>query len=160
MDPKVPGQSVNHTEFPSLRHPVSTEYQRLQFQGGGVDPVPSRSSLAQSTGGGLDRPMLGANGAHSRDLPSVDCGNAQHPPTPAGPSVAFAHPLDSGSAHDPQPIDCSWLLCSSSGGCEHCAITQSVQVARIAQISILLGYRPPLPSGTGIWAGAGGWEWG
>ena len=41
VDAKVPGQSVSHTESPSLRHPVSTEYQRLRFQGGGVDPVPS-----------------------------------------------------------------------------------------------------------------------
>ena len=27
VDPKVPGQSGSHTESPSLRHPVSTEYQ-------------------------------------------------------------------------------------------------------------------------------------
>ena len=54
--------------------------------------------------------MLGADAAHSRDLPSEDYGNAQHPSASAGPRVAFAHPLDSGSAHDPQPIDCAWLL--------------------------------------------------
>ena len=31
VDPKVPGQSVSHAEPLSLRHLVSTEYQRLQF---------------------------------------------------------------------------------------------------------------------------------
>ena len=128
VDPKVPGQSVSHTESPSLRHPVSTEYQRLRFQGGVVDPVPSGSGLGQSTGGGLDRPVLGADSAHSRDLLSEDYGNAQHPPASAGPRVAFAHHLNSGSAHDPQPIDCTWLLCGISGGCVRCAITQSAQV--------------------------------
>ena len=30
----------------------------------------------------------------------------QHPLASAGPRVAFAHPLASGSAHDPLPIDC------------------------------------------------------
>ena len=105
VDPKVLGQSVSHTESPSLRHPVSTEYQRLQFQGGGVDPVPSGSGLAQSTGGDLDRAVLGADAAHSRDLPSEDYGNAQHPPAPARPRVAFAHPIESISAHDPEDDD-------------------------------------------------------
>ena len=128
VDPKIPGQSVSHTESPSLRHPVSTEYQRLWFQGGGVDPVPSGSGLAQSTGGGLDRPVLGSDAAHSRD-PSEDYGNAQHPPACAGPRVVFAHPLDSGSVHDLQPRDCAWLLCGTSGGCVRCAITQSAQVS-------------------------------
>ena len=71
-----------------------------------------------------------------------------------GPRVAFAYPLDSGSAHDPQPIDCPWLWYGSSGGCVRCVITQSVQVAQIAQIDIMLGSRPPLPSG--ICAGTGG----
>ena len=102
VDPKVPGQSVSHTESPSLRHPVSTEYQRLRFQGSGVDPVPSGSGLAQSTGGNLDRPVLGADAAHSRDLPSEDYENAPYPPAPAGPRVAFAHPIESVSAHDPE----------------------------------------------------------
>ena len=156
VGPKVLGQSVSHTEFPSLCHPVSTEYQRLWFQGGGVDPVPSGSGLAQSTGVGLDRPVLGADAAHSRDLPSEDYGNAQHPPASASPRVAFAHPLDSGSVHDPQPIDCTWLLCGSSGGCVRCAIMQSAQVAQMAQIDIMFGYRPPLP--LGICTGTRGWE--
>ena len=101
VDPKVPGQSVSHIESPSLRHSVSTKYQRLRFQGGGVDPVPSGSGLAQSTGGDVDRHVLGMDTAHSRDLPSEDYGNAQHLPASAGPRVAFAHPLDDGSAHDP-----------------------------------------------------------
>ena len=69
VDPKVPGQSVSHTESPSLRHPVSTEYQRLRFQGGGVDPVPYGLGLPQSTGGGLDRHALGTDATHSQDLP-------------------------------------------------------------------------------------------
>ena len=105
VDPKVLGQSVSHTESPSLRHPVNTEYQRLWFQGGGVDPVPSGSGLAQSTGSNLDRPVLGADAAHSRDLPSEDYGNAQYPPAPAGPRVAFAHSIESVSVHDPEDDD-------------------------------------------------------
>ena len=100
VDLKVPGQSVIHTESPSIRHPVSTEYQRLRFQGGVVDPVPPGSGLAQSTGGGLARPVLGADAAHSRDLLSEDCGTAQPPLASVGPRVSFAHPLDSGIAHD------------------------------------------------------------
>ena len=42
--------------------------------------MPSGSGLAQSTGGDLDRHVLGVDAAHSRDLPSEDYGNAQHPP--------------------------------------------------------------------------------
>ena len=90
----------------------------------------SGSGLAQSTRGDLDRHVLGVDAAHSRDLPSEDYGNAQHPPVSAGPRVAFAHPFDSGSAHDPLPIDCVWLWCGSSGGCARCAIELSAQVAQ------------------------------
>ena len=36
--------------------------------------------------------------AHSRDLPSEDYGNTQHPPASTGPRIALVHPLDSGSA--------------------------------------------------------------
>ena len=92
--------------------------------------MPSGLGLSQSTGGGLDRPVLGADAVHSRGLPSEDYRNAQHPPASAGPRVAFTHHLDSGSAHDPQPIDCAWLLCGSSGGCVRCTIKQSAQVAQ------------------------------
>ena len=95
-----------------------------------MDPVPSGSGLAQSTGGDLDRHVLGVDAAHPRDLPSEDYGNAQHPLASAAPRVAFAYPLDSGSAHDPLPIDCVCLWCCSSGGCARCAIEQSVQVAQ------------------------------
>ena len=104
VDPKVPGQSVSHTESPSLHHPVSTEYQ-LRFQGGGVDPVPSGSGLAQSRGGNLDRPVLGADAAHSRNLLSEDYGDAQHPLAPAGPRISFAHLIESVGAHDPEDDD-------------------------------------------------------
>ena len=55
-------------------------------------------------GGDLDRHVLGVDAAHSRDLPSENYGNTQHRPASAGPRVAFVHPLDSGSAHDPLPI--------------------------------------------------------
>ena len=105
VDPKVQGQSISHTESPSLRHPVSAEYQQLRFQGDGVDPVPSGSGLAQSTGGSVDRPMLGADAVHSRDLPLEDYGNAYYPPAPAGPRVTFAHPIESVSAYDPEDDD-------------------------------------------------------
>ena len=42
-NPEVPGYSVSHTEPPFLRHPVSTEIQRLRFQDGGVDGAPRLS---------------------------------------------------------------------------------------------------------------------
>ena len=42
--------------------------------------------------------MLGADAAHSRDLPLEDYGNTQHPPASMGPQIALAHPLDSGCA--------------------------------------------------------------
>ena len=105
VDPKVLGQSVSHTESQSLRHPVSTEYQRLRFQGGVVDPVPFGSGLAQGTGSGLARPDVGADAAHSRDLPSEDCVSAQPPLAYAGPRVSFGQPIDSGIAHDPKDDD-------------------------------------------------------
>ena len=70
-----------------------------------MDPVPSGSGLAQSMGGNLDRPVLGADGAHSQDHPSEDYRNVQHPPAPAGPRVTFAHPIESVSAHDPEDDD-------------------------------------------------------
>ena len=102
MNPAVPGQLVSQTESPSLRHPVSTEYQRLRFQDGGEDPVPRGSGLAQGTGVSVDRPELGKDAASSRDPPSEDYGNAQQPPGPTGPRVAFAQPLVSESSHDPE----------------------------------------------------------
>ena len=71
----------------SLHLPVSSEYQRLRFQGDVVDMVPHGSSLAQSSGTLSDSPVVGTDGAHSRNLPSEDAGNARHP---AGPRVAFA----------------------------------------------------------------------
>ena len=37
---EIPGYSVSQTEPSFLRHPVSTEIQRLMFQDGGVDTVP------------------------------------------------------------------------------------------------------------------------
>ena len=88
MDPKVLEQSVSHTESPSLHHSVSTEYQRLWFQGGGVYPVPCGSGLAQQMVRNLDRHVLGVDAVHSRDPPSEDYGSAQHPPASAGPRVA------------------------------------------------------------------------
>ena len=70
-----------------------------------MDPVPSGSGLSQGTGGGLARPDIGADAAHSRDLPSEDCGSAQPPLASAGPRVPFAQPIDSGIAHDPEDDD-------------------------------------------------------
>ena len=66
-NPGVPGYSVSQTEPPSLRHPVSTEYQRLQFQDGGEDPVPHGLGLAQGAGVTIDWPELGEDAAGSGD---------------------------------------------------------------------------------------------
>ena len=99
-NPGVPGHSVSQTEPPSLRHPVSTEYQRLRFQDGGEDPVPHGSGLAQGTGVTVDRPELGKDAAGSRDPPSEGHENAQRPPGPSCPRVAFAQRLVSGCTHD------------------------------------------------------------
>ena len=60
--------------------------------------MPSVSGLAQRSGGGLDRHVLGVDAAYSRDLPSEDYGNTQHPPASMGPRIALAHPLISSSA--------------------------------------------------------------
>ena len=102
LNPAVPGQSVSKTVSPSLCHPVSTEYQRLQFQDGGEDPVPHGSGLAQGTGVTVDRPELDKVAASSQDPPSEGYGNAQRPP---GLRVAFAQPLVSESSHDPEEED-------------------------------------------------------
>ena len=67
-----------------------------------MDLVPSGSGLAQGTGSGLARPDVGADAAHSRDLPSEDCGNAQPPLASAGPRISSTQPIDSGIAHDPE----------------------------------------------------------
>ena len=42
--------------------------------------MPSGSGLAQCSGGGLARHVLGVDAAHSRGLPSEDYRNTQHPP--------------------------------------------------------------------------------
>ena len=105
VDPVVPGQSVSHTESPSLHHNVSNEYQCLRFQGDVVDPVPHGSGLAQSSGSRSGSPVVGADVAHSRNLTLEDSGSAQHPAVPAGPRVAFAQPLTSEVAHDPDEDD-------------------------------------------------------
>ena len=60
--------------------------------------MPSGSGLAQCSGDGLDRHVLGVDAAHSQDLPSEDYGNTQHPPASTGPRIALAHPLNSSSA--------------------------------------------------------------
>ena len=52
--------------------------------------MPSGSGLAQGTVSGLARPDVGADAAHSRNLPSEDCGSAQPPLASAGPRVSFA----------------------------------------------------------------------
>ena len=93
-------------------------------------PSAFRVGPSPEYGGDLHRHVLDVDAAHSRDLPSEDYGNAQHPLASAGPRVAFVHPLDSGSAHDPLPIDCVWLWCGSSGGCARGTIEQSAQVAQ------------------------------
>ena len=105
VDPAVPGQLVSHTKSPSLHHPVSTGYQCLRFQGDVVDPVPHGSGLAQSSGTRSDSPVVGVDGAHSRNIPSEDSRSAPHPVAPAGPRVAFAQPLTSGVTHDPDEDD-------------------------------------------------------
>ena len=98
----MPGYSVSQTKPPSLRHPVSTEYQRLRFQDGGEDSVPHGSGLAQGGGVSIDRPELDEDSAGSRDSPSEGHESAQRPPDPAGPRVAFAQPLVSECSHDPE----------------------------------------------------------
>ena len=95
-NPGVPGYSVSQTEPPSLRLPVSTEFQRLRFQDGGEDPVP------QGAGVPLDRPQLGKDAAASRHPPPEGSENAQRPPDPSGPRVAFTQPLISEVPHDPE----------------------------------------------------------
>ena len=54
--------------------------------------MPFGSGLAQCSEGGLARHVLGVDAAHSRDLPSEDYRNAQHPPASTGPRIALAHP--------------------------------------------------------------------
>ena len=92
-NPGMPGYSVSQTESVSLQHPVSTEIQRLRFQDGGEDPVHHGLGIAQCSGGGLVRHVLGVDAANSRDLPSEDYGNTQHPPASTGPRIALTHPL-------------------------------------------------------------------
>ena len=92
-NPVVPAYSVSQTEPPSLRHPVSTEYQQLWFQDGGEDPVPHGSGLAQGAGVTLDRPELGKDAAGSQEPPSEGHENAQRPQGLSGPRLTFAQPL-------------------------------------------------------------------
>ena len=66
-NPGVPGYSVSQTEPPSLRHPVSTEIQRLRFQDGKEDPVPHGLGVAQGAGILSARPQLGKDAAPSCD---------------------------------------------------------------------------------------------
>ena len=49
--------------------------------------------------------MVGADGAHSRNLLSGVSGSAQRPTAPAGPRVAFAQRLTSKVAYDPEEDD-------------------------------------------------------
>ena len=78
-DPAVPGPSVNHTEPPSLPHPVSTKSREgLRFRVSGEDPVPQGSGLAQNLSGSA-RHVLGAEAAASRDPPPEDGESSQRP---------------------------------------------------------------------------------
>ena len=92
-NPGVLGYSVSQTELVSLQHPVSIEIQRLRFQDGGKDPVLHGLGVAQCSGGGLDRHVLGGDTANSWDLPSEDYGNTQRPTASLGPRIALAHSL-------------------------------------------------------------------
>ena len=64
--------------------------------------MPHGSGLAQGAGVTLDRPELGKDAAGSRKPPSEVHENVQRPPGPLGPRVAFAQPLVSDCAHDPE----------------------------------------------------------
>ena len=101
-NPGVPGYSVSQTEPLSLRHPVSTEIQRLRFQDGGEDLVPHGLGVAQGAGEPLARPQLGKNAAASRDPPTEGSENAQRPPDPSGHKVSFTQPLVSEASQDPE----------------------------------------------------------
>ena len=85
----VPGYSVSQTEPPSLRHPVSTEIQRLRFQDGGEDPVPHGLGIAQGGGVPLARPQLGKDAAASGDPPAEGSENVQWLPGLSGPKVWY-----------------------------------------------------------------------
>ena len=89
----MPGYSVSQTEPVSLQHPVSTERQNLRFQDEGEDPVPHGLGVAQCSGGGLDRHMLGVDAVDSRVLPLEDYGNTQRPTVSTGPRIMLVHPL-------------------------------------------------------------------
>ena len=104
-NPGVPGYSVSQTEPPSLRHPVSTEIQRLRFQDGGEDPVPHGLGVAQGAGIPLARPQLGKDAAPFRDPPAEGNENAQRPSDPSGPKVTFAQPLVSEAPQNPEEDD-------------------------------------------------------
>ena len=60
-----------------------------------------------------------------------------------GPRVAFAHPLDSSSTHDPQPINCTWLLCNYAicAGCSNGADQYHVRLQGSASFRFLCGSR-------------------
>ena len=64
--------------------------------------MPHGSGLAQGTGVTVDKPESGKDAAGSRDPPSKGHENAQRPPGPSGPRVAFAQPLVSDCSHDPE----------------------------------------------------------
>ena len=55
--------------------------------------MPHGSGLAQGAEVTLDRPELGKDAACSQDPPSEGHENAQRPPGPSGPRVAFVQPL-------------------------------------------------------------------
>ena len=86
----MPGYSASQTEPVSFQHPVSTEIQRLRFQDGGEDLVPHGLGVAQCSGVGLDRHMLGVDAADSRDLTSEDYGNTQRPMASTGLRITLA----------------------------------------------------------------------
>ena len=92
-NPGVLGYSISQTEPVSLQHPVSTERQNLRFQGEGEDPVPHGLGVAQCSGDGLGRHVLGVDAADSRDFPSEDYGNTQRPTASTGPRIKLAHPF-------------------------------------------------------------------
>ena len=62
-----------------------------QVSGWWRGPGTSRMDVAQCSGGGLDRRVLGVDVANSGDLPSEDYGNTQRPSASTGPRIELVH---------------------------------------------------------------------
>ena len=95
--------------------------------------MPHGSGLAQGGDSSLARPQLGVDAPPSHDPPAEVSDKAQRPADRPGPRVCFAQPIDfCAVALEAARALHGYTICA---GCS------------MAQINILLGYSPPLPSG-------------